>query len=235
MMKLFLWTSVMLFVAQSLAGQVAVPETYLSAITAQLQIQWPKNKTINLVFHGHSVPGGYWNDHRVETLRSYPYLVLKALKEKYPYALINIIVTAKGGENAADGQKRFADVLAHKPDVLFIDYALNDVGIGLDKAKTAWEQMIRQADSAGIKVILLTPSPDQRMNLADSTNLLEQHARQIRALAAAYHTGLADSYSVFQQVLKKEGSIKPYMSWVNHPNEKGHLLIAAAILNYFGW
>ncbi|ANH79757.1 lipase [Niabella ginsenosidivorans] len=232
-MKFFLCVAAMLLITQCLPGQVALPETYLSAIRQQLTVQWPKNKTINLVFHGHSVPGGYWNDHRVETLRSYPYQVLKALKEKYPYALINIIVTAKGGENSVDGQKRFADVLAHKPDVLFIDYALNDVGIGLNKAKKAWEQMIRQALAAGIKVVLLTPSPDQRIHLSDSANILEQHARQIRQLAAAYKTGLVDSYALFKNRFQTAGTIKPYMSWVNHPNEKGHLLIAGGILKYF--
>ncbi|MFT4154440.1 SGNH/GDSL hydrolase family protein [Parafilimonas sp.] len=224
----------MLLLARPLPAQIASSETYLSEIVEQLNIQWPKNRTINLVFHGHSVPGGYWNDHRVETLYSYPYLVLKALKEKYPYALINIIVTAKGGENSVDGQKRFSEVLAYKPDVLFIDYALNDVGIGLDKSKAAWEKMIKQAQAAGIKIILLTPSPDQRINLADSNNVLRQHASQIRNLAGAYHTGLADSYSSFEQVLQKEGSIKPYMSWVNHPNEKGHMLIVEGVAKYFG-
>lgn len=215
-------------------AQVAPPESYLASTITQLQIEWPKNKTINLVFHGHSVPGGYWNDHRVETLQSYPYLVLSALKAKYPFALINVIVTAKGGENSIDGQLRFTSVLAHQPDVLFIDYALNDRGAGLEKSKVAWTKMIEAAQAAGTKVVLLTPTPDQRVDMTDSNNQLEQHSRQVAELAKNYQTGLVDSYALFKNVLTKEGSIKPYMSWVNHPNKKGHLMVADAIVRYFG-
>lgn len=215
-------------------AQVAPAQSYLSQVMEQLNMVWPNNRTINLVFHGHSVPAGYWNDHRVETLQSYPSLVLAALKEKYPFAVINIIVTAKGGENSVNGQKRFANVLAHQPDVLFIDYALNDVGVGMDKAKVAWEKMIQDAQAAGVQVILLTPSPDQRIDIGDSTNALDQHSRQIRQLAAAYKTGLIDSYAIFKSIFQTEGTIKPYMSWINHPNKKGHTLIAEAIEKYFG-
>lgn len=48
------------------------------------------------------------------------------------------------------GQKRFeSDVLCHKPDILFIDYALNDRGLGLEAAKAAWEKMIAEALKEG--------------------------------------------------------------------------------------
>jgi hypothetical protein len=76
----------------------------LSAVKTALEAVWPANRTINLVFHGHSVPAGYWHDHEVHTLESYPYLTLKKLKTKYPYSVINIIVTAIGGENSVKGQ-----------------------------------------------------------------------------------------------------------------------------------
>src|SRR5687767_10935123 len=100
---------------------------YLKDIKAELVKEWPKNRTINLVFHGHSVPSGYFNTPHVRTLDAYPQQVLKELKALYPYAVINCIITAIGGENSVAGEKRFEqDVLAHRPDVLFIDYALND-------------------------------------------------------------------------------------------------------------
>src|SRR5690606_25796608 len=118
-------------------------------------------RTINLVFHGHSVPSGYFRTPEVRTLDSYPYLVLKELKSLYPNAVINVILTSIGGENSVQGAKRFRqDVLTHRPDVLFIDYALNDRGPGPEKAKAAWEEMIGAALEQHIKVILLTPSPD---------------------------------------------------------------------------
>lgn len=144
------------------AQGTTIDTNYLSQVKTELRAVWPANRTINLVFHGHSVPAGYWHDHEVHTLESYPNLVLEKLKAKYPYAPINIIITAIGGENAEKGEARFVkQVLNHKPDVLFIDYALNDRSLGLERAKLAWEKMIKEAIRQNIKVILLTPSPDQ--------------------------------------------------------------------------
>ena len=228
---------VAIFLSISSIGQTskkADTSTYLTGIKKELTAVWPKNRTINLVFHGHSVVAGYQDKHEVHTFESYPYLLLKQLKKKYPYAVINVIVTAIGGENSLQGQKRFEkDVLIHKPDVLFIDYALNDVYIGLEKAKEAWEKMIEEALKNNIKVILVTPSPDQRIDILTPGNKLELHAEQIRRLAGKYHIGLADPFRQFQQIEKEIGSIKGYMSHVNHPNEKGTEVIADELMEWF--
>ncbi|GHB74879.1 SGNH/GDSL hydrolase family protein [Persicitalea jodogahamensis] len=214
-------------------AQTADRKEYLSDIKQELKKVWPKNRTINIVFHGHSVPAGFWHDHEVHTLESYPHLVLKKLKEQYPYAVINVIVTAIGGENAQKGNERMEkEVLVHRPDVLLIDYALNDRALGLEKAKVAWQDMIRKAQAQDIKVILLTPSPDQRVDIAQAGNPLEQHAQQIRRLAEKYHIGLADPFTEFEEIAKA-GMIKEYMSHVNHPNLAGHQLIAEAISAWF--
>lgn len=207
---------------------------YLQTVIAALQKQWPNNKTINLVFHGHSVPAGYFKTPDVQTLNAYPQQVLAKVKQAYPYAVVNCIVTAIGGENAVSGAARFErDVLVHQPDVLFIDYALNDRGVGLEKAKQAWSSMIEKALAKQIKVILLTPSPDTSVDILKDNNILEQHSRQIRQLAATYKIGLADSYTAFKLKVESGNSIEDYMSQINHPNTKGHELIAEEIVKYF--
>lgn len=122
----------------------ANPATYLNQLKAELQKKWPDNRTINLVFHGHSVPTGYANTPYVHRLQAYPFLVLKMLNKKYPYSVVNVITTSIGGENSVQGEKRFKkEVLPMKPDVLFIDYALNDRSIGLVQARKADEKMIK--------------------------------------------------------------------------------------------
>lgn len=215
-------------------NEVINPSDYLVDIKAELKKEWPKNRTINLVFHGHSVPAGYFKTPIVNTLASYPYQLLGHLKAYYPYAVVNIINTSIGGENASSGEKRFvSEVLIHKPDVIFIDYALNDRGIELEKAREAWTSMITKALEQHIKVILLTPSPDQRVNILDTNSILEKHALQIRDLSKTYHVGLVDSYALFRQQVMAGDSIDTFMSQVNHPNEKGHSLIATAAMKYF--
>lgn len=204
---------------------------YLSGVKKELKAVWPNNRTVNIVFHGHSVPAGFWHDHEVHTLESYPHLVLEKLKEQYPYAVINVIVTAIGGENSQKGSARFEEVLAHRPDVLLIDYALNDRFLGLEKARVAWEDMIKKALAQNIKVILLTPSPDQRVDLLAAGNPLEPHAEQIRQLAERFQVGLADPYAEFKKIAA-HGNLPDYMSHVNHPNLAGHQLIAGTLVEW---
>ena len=237
MKKYILFLISLLFItllSKAQPAEIADTATYLSAVKNELTTLWPDNRTIHVVFHGHSVPAGYWHDHEVHTLESYPHIVLKKLKEQYPYAVINVIITAIGGENSWQGQKRFKkEVLSHHPDVLLLDYALNDRSIGLEKAKTAWEKMIQKALRQGIKIILLTPSPDQRVDILAPGNPLALHAEQIRALAGKYHIGLADPLAQFQKLLEEGKALKDYMSHVNHPNAKGHEIIAQEVMQWF--
>ncbi|MEO5997895.1 MAG: GDSL-type esterase/lipase family protein [Chitinophagaceae bacterium] len=233
--KIFYLFIILLSIANfSIAQNVTIDTTYLSNVRKELRAIWPNNRTVNIVFHGHSVPAGYADNHEVHTLEAYPSLVLEKLKARYPFAPINIIVTAIGGENAIKGQTRFAeDVLLKKPDVILIDYALNDRGAGLEKSKEAWEKMIQEAIRQHVKIILLTPSPDQRVNITANGNDLEQHASQIRELAKKYKIGIADPFILFQKIIKDGGKIAEYMSSVNHPNKKGHDIIADEIMKWF--
>ncbi len=209
-------------------------DNYLESIKQELVKQWPKNRTINLVFHGHSVPSGYFKTPDVRPLQSYPHLLLKELKQVYPFAVINTILTCIGGENAVQGAKRFKrDVLNHKPDVLFIDYALNDRGIGLEASRQSWEFMIKAALKKNIKVILLTATPDQKVDLADAKTDLQLLCNQVKELSAEFKVGLVDSYASFQKIHSDGGKLADYMSQVNHPNEKGHQLVVDEIMNYF--
>lgn len=215
-------------------NKVVSSSNYLNDIKSELNKEWPKNKIINLVFHGHSVPAGFFKTPLVNTLKAYPYLLLKELKHQYPFAVINIINTAIGGENSERGEKRFdSEVLNHNPDVLFIDYALNDRGIGLEKSKKYWNTMITKALKNNIKVILLTPTPDQRVDILLASSELTEHRQQIINLAKENKIGLIDSYRLFKEKVVDGENISNYMSQVNHPNEKGHQLIVDEILKYF--
>jgi lysophospholipase L1-like esterase len=211
-----------------------VSPDYLSILKAELQKKSPENRTINLVFHGHSVPAGYFVTPVVNTFGSYPFLLLKELKEIYPFAVINVINTAIGGENSKSGAQRFdTDVLTHKPDIIFIDYGLNDRPIGLGRARNAWEEMIEKALEKNIKVVLLTPSPDLTSDILDAENELAKHAAQIRKLSEKYSVGLVDVYEKFRQIAASGDSLSKYMSQLTHPNEKGHAVIAGEILQFF--
>lgn len=213
---------------------IADKQGYLFEISELLKKEWPNNRAVNIVCHGHSVPAGYFKTPVVDTFNSYPHLLHRELKARCPYSVINVIVTAIGGETSDKGAARFErDVLPCRPDVITIDYALNDRGIGLEKAFAAWSFMIERALSEKIKVILLTPTGDLSANLNDPDEPLNKHAEQILALAAKYETGLADSLASFKRYLTTGGNLEDLMSQVNHPNRRGHEFVTAEILEWF--
>ncbi|HBG26534.1 MAG TPA: lipase [Phycisphaerales bacterium] len=213
---------------------IADSNNYLIYLKNQMNLKWPNNRTINIVCHGHSVPAGYFKTPDVNTFDAYPHLLHKGIKDRFPYAVVNVIVTAIGGENSDAGEKRFEkDVLSHQPDVITIDYGLNDRSISLEKARAAWSSMIKKAKDKNIKVILLTPTPDIKHKPDDPNEPLNQHAQQIRQLAAEFRVGLADSLAVFDEKQKQGIKLDELLSQSNHPNEKGHRLVADELLIFF--
>jgi acyl-CoA thioesterase I len=209
-------------------------KTYLKSIVGELMKCWPGNKTINIACHGHSVPAGYFATPFVDSANAYPHLLYLGLKERFPFAVINVIVTAIGGEDSEKGAKRFErDVLCHRPSVVSIDYGLNDRSIGLAKAETAWRYMIGTALKNDIKLILMTPTWDISDNGSSGQNGTWHHAEQIRRLADEYGVGLADSYDAFSRYVDIFEDHTDLLSWVNHPNRKGHEIAASELLRWF--
>ena len=215
---------------------IAERSSYLSELCAVLRTHWPDNRTINIVCHGHSVPAGYFATPMVDTMNAYPHLLHVGLKHRFPFAVMNVIVTAIGGENSGSGADRFErDVLCHRPDIITIDYGLNDRSTGLEKAQAAWSQMIETGLASGAKILLLTPTPDVTQASTyegEDKNLLGNHAEQIRTLAARHDIGLADSLLACLQYCAA-GDISDILSWSNHPNRTGHGLVAQELLRWF--
>ncbi|HTB82290.1 MAG TPA: SGNH/GDSL hydrolase family protein [Candidatus Sulfotelmatobacter sp.] len=212
----------------------ADPRVYLSDVCDEMSKQWPSNRTINIVCHGHSVPAGYFKTPEVRTFDAYPALMHQALCRRFPYAVINVIVTGIGSENSEGGARRFErDVLSLRPDVVTIDYALNDRRIGLRRSENAWRRMIEMALAWHVKVLLLTPTPDLSAHLDDPLDPLNEQAGQIRRLAGEYGVGLVDSLASFQEAARTNGPLADYMAQGNHPNRRGHELVEAELLKWF--
>ena len=222
-------------VAGKVQGMPAPAHTYLRSLHQELARTWPENRTVNIVCHGHSVPAGYFATPAVDTFHAYPHLLHRGIKERYPHAVVNVIVTAIGGEASPQGLARFQrDVLCHRPDLITLDYALNDRRVGLAAAEKAWRGMIETALCHGIPVILLTPSWDDTVPTGSPDGEdLKAHARQIRRLAAEYQVGLADSFAAFKTRVRNGEPLENLLSQSNHPNAQGHTLIAGELLKFF--
>jgi len=201
-------------------------------IRTELDKPWPQNHEFRIVCHGHSVPAGYFATPTVDTFNAYPHLFHKLLKDRFPKAVINVVVTAIGGENSVQGEKRFVeDVMSLKPRVVTIDYALNDRGVPLDQCRKAWQSMISTAIKGNAKVILLTPTPDTTAKMLDPNDPLTVRANLIRELAKSNQVSLADSYAAFTDLQQTGEQMQPYMSQSNHPNRKGHDIVAKKLID----
>ena len=215
---------------------IAERSSYLADIAERLRTHWPENRTINIVCHGHSVPAGYFATPMVDSLNAYPHLLYVGLKRRFPFAVVNVIVTAIGGENSASGAERFErNVLCHRPDIITIDYGLNDRGIGLERARVSWSSMIQAGLASGAKMLLLTPTADRTMAptyVGDDKGILEEHAAQICRLAADNGIGLADSLTACRDYVST-GDLADILSWSNHPNRTGHDLVTRELLRWF--
>ena len=207
-------------------------EKPLDDLRAELSKKWPGNRAVNIVFHGHSVPAGYHKTPDVRPFESYPHLAHVGLKEKFPHAVLNVIVTAIGGEASPAGAERFSrDVLPHRPDLVLIDYALNDRRMPEEKVEAAWVSMIRAAKEAGIPVVLITPTGDAMADMANPADPLSKRAALIRKIAGAENVILADVSAAWLAETAEGTPQKDLLSQVNHPNLRGHKLAAEVILN----
>lgn len=215
-------------------GSLPDRQQYLADLDDAMQVEWPGNRTLHIVCHGHSVPAGYFRTPVVDTFHAYPHLLHLALKERHPFAVLNVLVSAIGGESSAQGAARFErDVLDHRPDLVTIDYALNDRGLGVDAARRNLTAMIDAARQRGVPVLLLTPTPDQRAELDDPQDPLNLQAAMIRTLAADEGVGLVDSLQAFQDRVAAGVPLPDLMSQSNHPNHAGHQLVLAELLKWF--
>lgn len=220
----------LIVLALTLTALHAAEAVLPSALLAGFKMEWPKNRTINLVFHGHSVPSGYHRTPEVKPFESYPQLVYRKISQQFPHAVINIILTSIGGEDSVAGAARFErDVLCHKPDVIFIDYALNDRRQPLDKVDAAWRGMISSAKKHNIPVILITPTGDSTADLTDENDPLCQRAELIRRMAREENVLLADVFTAWRAEIAKGTPQTDLLSQPNHPNLRGHTLAAEVV------
>ena len=133
------------------------------------------------------------------------------------------------------GAARFErDVLTHQPDLIMIDYALNDRQLSVQEAESAWRSMIEQAQARDIPLILLTPSWDLTwVDQGEEWRALKLRSSMVRRLAEAYGLGLADSDQAFAKALDASESLNNLLSHWNHPSPAGHQLIAKEIAAWF--
>lgn len=177
---------------------------------------------------------------------------------------VKVINAGVPGNTTADGRARFErDVLAHKPQLVVIQFGINDSTANVWANPPELESRITLKDfgqnlryflrtlrERGVKVILMTPNPMRwtaelkklygkppyDLTDADGFNkTLRPYAEEVRRIARAEKVPLVDVFLAFEEQGKKPGgSIDALLLDGMHPNEKGHRLIADRLIERIG-
>ena len=136
-----------------------------------------------------------------------------------------------GGIYAGEMLREFAESGMEAAEVTQWPYA--DIGDKDEAARVGNLLRLKAKKAKGVKVILLTPTPDLSEDIRSDQAPLQAYAQMIRRLAAEYHVGLADSYAVFRAKAEAGEKMASFMAQVNHPDARGHAIVAEEILRWF--
>ena len=175
-------------------------------------------------------PGGYCQ------------LVLLALKDRG----INTpaVFAGIGGHKSNQMLARLEkDVLNHKPDWMTLSCGVNDVwhgkhGVELAPYKTNITEIIDRAQSAGVKVVLLTSTMIKEDQANDLNQKLAPYNDVLRELAKAKGCLLADLNVDMQEALKTPPPNRPDGKKLTsdgvHMNPYGNIMMARGVAKAFG-
>ncbi len=167
---------------------------------------------------------------------SYRALIARRLEQTYPRAHFSFVDAAIGGSGAQLGSFRLErDVLAFAPDLLFLDFTLND-GTYQTSPDTlsAYESIVRRAIMlAGCPVVQMFLASRFDVEKGDTDKMLRRKAHL--KISRAYHTGIGDAIVLMQRrYRKKKGGLNLDALWppdrfdTTHPGDAGYVCYADA-------
>ncbi|HIE96108.1 MAG TPA: hypothetical protein EYQ63_03635 [Fuerstia sp.] len=192
------------------------------------------------------------------TLKVYSQILTEEAAQHGPAG--RVINAGVGGNTTSRAKDRFdKDVLAHNPDIVVIQFGINDSAVDVWKDPPATEprvsldtytknmrHFVRTLKDRQSQVILMTPNPlcwtDKLRQLygkppyvpadTDGFNvLLRQYAAQVRIVAAEEDVRLIDVYDQFQKFGATAGQdVAELLLDGMHPNTLGQRKVADAIL-----
>lgn len=131
---------------------------------ANLKYRAKIGKPVTVAFFGGSITwGGNSSDNETKSYRA---LVGNWFLSKFPNTRVNLINGGYGGTGSAVGAFRFDEqILAHDPDLVFVEFSINDSSAWQSTVMAAHEAFIRKAwkkNPATALILLISGSRDDR-------------------------------------------------------------------------
>ncbi len=191
---------------------------------------------VSIVFWGDSISLGY--DARSKDA-GFTNLFVAELQKKYPNANITVHNAGVGGSSSYSRlMKVVPEVFDFKPDLIVIEF-INDFSLPARVIASDYEFVLDTAKKKNARVILCTP-PQAAPKMARAANWDAVKDRPyisiLRELAMKNEgVALADVFERWLH-LPREGlrSQLLFVNVLNHPNNKGHAIIAEELIRCFG-
>ena len=181
-----------------------------------------KGGNITLGYFGGSITQGAGVEDKSLCWRA---LTTEWFRKKYPQITFNEINAAIGGTGTDLGMFRTKkDLLSAKPDVVFVEFSVNDYRAGYKKAEYCMESIVRQildADKNTDIVFVITIMKLMHDDIKAGKELESYKAH----FAVAEHYGIEcidAGIEFISRIDKGEGDWKTYTTDCTHPNELGY-------------
>jgi lysophospholipase L1-like esterase len=173
---------------------------------------------------------------------------------------VRVINAGIGGNHTEHAHARFEqDVLSHNPDIVIIQFGINDAAVDVWKTPPSTESRVSLEDyeqrlrhfvrvlaKRDVSIVLMTPNPlrwTPKMrqmygaspylpNDEDGFNVvLKAYAERVRRIGQTENVLLIDVYRRFEEFGEKDGqAVSDLLLDGIHPNEQGHRLLAEQLI-----
>lgn len=180
---------------------------------------------LNVVFLGGSLT---WGANASDTQKtSYRGYTSFWLRENFPKASFLFIDAAIGGTGSNLGIFRLErDVMRYKPDLVFLDYTVNDgVNSESEIANATYEALLREMIGRGVPVVQVLLGVRDNYDIAKPLESAKRRACHLH-LHEAYNTAVADTIP-YIRALVQEGKVDLAANYPfegTHPDDAGYHL-----------
>ena len=188
------------------------------------------DKKLRIVFFGGSITDGTGSSDHEKT--GYRALTTEYFRKKYPDADITSINAAIGGTGTSFGMFRMKkDVLDLEPDLVFVEFAVNDFGDTADHVIPQTETMLRQARKLYpmTDVILLVTTAEMVIeSLANGEGFESRDAQE----KVACHYGVPAiriGETLEKAIAESSEPLTYFIPDTLHPGDIGHKILADAL------
>ncbi len=188
------------------------------------------DKKLTIVFHGDSLTFGWM------VPKGYVTLFEEMIVNKYRDRVFNVIKSGIPGDTAESGLIRLeGDVFPHNPDIVVIQFALNDAftGVPLNVFKSNLEIMIEKVREKTEALPVLVTSTCI-LNYEEYRYALNYY-NIIESCSLEQELPLVKIHNYWERVIREEDVRLTSLLQSDgvHPNRRGHQLMAEALLEVF--